>query len=122
MSNVNPPVIVTPQTPQQAIIKIVTSTNWLVTVGLLAIAIGVMTFLNGSTKGISIIGGGVALVAGVALTSTFFAVIAAHTTLLFWLMLLLITGGLVAFIITAGDINQDGKITWQDVRDLLRKK
>lgn len=115
-----PPVV--DATPQQALIKIVTQTNWFVTLGIVLCIIGVMTGINGSTKFMAWIGGGLASIALAGLVAAFFAVLAAYTV---WIMLffgVLIVIGFIAFFHTAADFNQDGHIDWNDVKAVFKWK
>lgn len=116
-----PPVLLPATVGEQALVKLVDQ-NWLVTLGILLTVVGVMTGINGSTKFMAWIGGGLTLLALAALTATFFALVASYSG---WIMLVLgtlIVIGIVAFFHGAADANDDGKINWQDVKQLFRWK
>lgn len=119
--NISPIPSLGPATAQGALLKMVNQ-NWLVTLGILLCAVGVMTFINGSTKGMAWIGGGLTVIALAALTAAFFAILADYSGWIFLGLGVLTLIGFIAFIHTAADINQDGHIDWKDIKALFKWK
>ena len=65
-----PAVIQIPATPEAALTKIVTTTNWLATLGILVFAAGVYAFFTGNSKADALIAAGVAIGGGVVAFAT----------------------------------------------------
>jgi hypothetical protein len=110
-----------PATGSAALIKMVDQ-NWLVTLGILLCAVGVMTGLNGSTKFMGWIGGGLTVIALASLTAALFALLADYSLYIIILLGTLIVIGFIAFFHTAADLNGDGKINWNDVKAVFKWK
>lgn len=97
------------------------SMNWLAIAGAVTIAFGVAGYMSGQKAAISILAGGITLLAtGILVTQALcvFAELRTHATAI------LIGLGIIGFFIIAKinlDLNQDGKIDWQDIKAVFLK-
>lgn len=96
--------------------------NWLILAGAILCMTGVYTAINGGTKGISLIGAGLAGLAVAGIWAAFIATIADYRGWVLAGLIGLIVVGFGVFLVSAADINQDGRVNWQDIRDLFKKK
>jgi hypothetical protein len=95
--------------------------DWLSVVGAVTIAFGVAGYMNGQKAATSILAAGVVLFAGGILTTMALSMFAQLKTYALIALIVLGIGGFLLFAGTSLDVNDDGKINWQDVKAVFLK-
>jgi hypothetical protein len=117
---VEPNIVTTPITQaQNALIKMVDQ-NWIVTCGIVLVVVGVMILLNGNTKGLAVIGGGLAAIALAGLAATYFSILADYRGWVLAVFIIGILAGIFYFLRTAADFDGDGNVDWDDIKYLFK--
>lgn len=97
------------------------SMNWLAIAGGVTIAFGVAAFMNGQKAAISILAGGIALLAVGIITTQALAIMADLRKYALYALIALGIAGFFVFTHTSLDQNGDGKFDWQDIRAVFLK-
>jgi hypothetical protein len=107
---------------QNIVVNAASKVDWLVIIGAVTIAFGVAAFLNGNTRGTSIIAAGIAIVAVSLIVTTYLSLFAQYHTLFVVALSILGVVSFFTFAHTAADYNCDGKTDWKDWLDMLLKR